>query len=459
MATGKYDDWTGNVVPSATIRDLDIGAVRSVRAQYLSVDPAREAESVDWDDERFLAETGFTKRGKLTNAALVLLGKGTEELLPRSVCIRWRLYGVDGKLEDSRILGCPLALSVRSAVSVVRNPTVQVGSGDRRRSVSTYRIQSLTEALMNAVAFQDYEAGGTIELIEREAESVEVVNSGTFPDVAPEEFALGRPSFRDDRNACLRRCMASVGLVPGSRSGIRGMYLSQAFRRFPMPTFDTGDGTVSVTFHGRRQGAYARLLDVRDDIGIADIMDLDRFSKGRYLPDRRISELCSQGLMEIAGGVPVIVAEPESPSMFRGDAREAVMSLIDLRGSVTRSEVAEMLRSVRPVTEEQSLVMATNVLQSLRKEGRIRKSEGSTRSARYVRERGYIRVTFLLIYLANASAPHDNRWNHLQPAQERTHRICRERHPRCRESGREGRPGLLHQPHGQPQGLPGLQRV
>ena len=395
MAERKYDDWTGNVIPSATVRDLDIGALRSIRAQYLSADPAREEQSAGWDDERFLTEIGLMKRGKLTNAAMVLLGKPTEEFVPRTVGIRWRLYGVDGKLEDSRMLGCPLALSVRSAVSVLRNPSVQVGTGERRRAVSTYRIQTLTEALLNAVAYQDYEAGGTIDLIEREAESVTVSNRGRFPDIRPEDFVTGKPSYKEDRNACIRRGMASAGLVPGGRTGIRGMYLAQAFRRFPMPVFSIGDDTVSVTFPGRRQGAYARLLDVRDDVELRDIMDLDRFSKGLYVPDKRIAELCSEGLMEIAGGVPVIIAEPESPSMFRGDPREAVLSLIDIRGSVTRSDVAAVMRSVRPVSEEQSLVMATNILQSLRKEGRIEKVGGSTRSARYGRLRyfPYVHLT------------------------------------------------------------------
>ena len=385
MASGKYDDWTGNVVPSATARDLDIGAVRAVRSLYISVDPSREAECMEWDDERFLAEMGFTKRGKITNSALVLLGKPAGDLIPKTVCIRWRLYDVDGELADSRTIGCPLALSVRSAVSMVRNPSVTVGAGERARSVSMYRIQSLTEALFNAVAHQDYEEGGTIDLVERENESVTVSNRGSFPDVRPESFALSRPVFKNERNAHLRRCMANVGMVADNRSGIRGMYLSQAFRRFPMPTFNIGDDTVSVTFHGRRQGAYARLLDLRDDLDLQDIMDLDRVSKCLYVPDRRIHELCSAGLMTIEGGVPLIVTEPSSGSLYRGDPREAVLAYIDAHGSITRGEAAEMLRSVKPVSEEQSLVMATNLLQSLRKEGRIVKSAGSTRSARYIR--------------------------------------------------------------------------
>lgn len=380
----KYDDWTGNVVPDATIRSLDPSAVRSLRMTYESSGPSRAEESADWDDEVFLSRVGLFKRGRVTNAALVLLGKLTEHLVPSSVCIRWRLIGVDGTEEDSRVLERPLLLGARQAVSMVRNVSVPVGR--EGRVTSTYRIASLTEAIMNAIQFQDYESGGTVEVVERERESVTVSNMGSFPQVRPDSFALSRPTFRDDRNMFLRNAMMSAGLVNGSMSGIRGMYLSQAYRHFPLPDFDIDHGRVSVTFRGIRSGSFARILDSRDDLSFETIVDLDRLAKGRFIPDKRMTELMTLGLVDVVSGVPSIVNDSlDAVRHFRGTDREAVLALIEDGGPVTRSDVAAMLkvRDRMSLTDDQLSVKATNLLQSMRREGLIEKMDGSTRSARY----------------------------------------------------------------------------
>lgn len=378
----KYDDWTGNVVPEATVRSLDPSAVRAVRASYSAVHGGSDMDRLD--DTGFLTEVGLFKRGKVTNAALVLLGKPSEPYIPSSVCIRWRLIGVDGTEEDSRVMECPLLLAARQVVSMVRNTTVRIGSGGR--STSTYRVASLTEAIFNAIQFQDYESGGTVDVIERERESVTVSNAGTFPSNRPEAFVLGRPTNADDRNMFLRRAMAECGLVPGTMSGIRGMYLSQAYRHFPLPDYSISDGRVSVTFSGMRSGPYARILDSRDDIPFGTIVDMDRLSKGRYVSEKGMAELVSQGLAAVFDGVPSLICD-ESGVMrrYRGTDREAVLALISDLGTVSRADVAEMLRvrGIGDMSEGQVSVKATNLLQSMRKEGLVEKVEGSTRSARY----------------------------------------------------------------------------
>ena len=381
--TRKYDDWTGNVVPEATVRSLDPSAVRAVRATYESLHRDSD-EIISLDDEAFLTKVGFFKRGKVTNAALVLLGKSSESFVPSSVCIRWRLIGVDGAEEDSRVMERPLLLAARQVVSMVRNTTVQIGSSGR--STSTYRVASLTEAIFNAIQFQDYESGGTIDVVERERESVTVSNIGSFPQIRPETFALSRPTNADDRNMFLRRAMVNSGLIPGAMSGIRGMYLSQAYRHFPLPDFSVTDNRVSVIFPGIRSGPYARILDTRDDLSFETIIDLDRMAKCRYVPEKRISELASQGLVAVFDGVPSLICD-ESGVMrrYRGTDREAVLSLISDVGSVSRSDVVEMLRArgSHELSDSQVSVKATNLLQSMRKEGLVEKVEGSTRSARY----------------------------------------------------------------------------
>ena len=378
-----YDDWTGNVVSDATVRSLDPAALRAARTIFLR-DRSEDPSGID--DEAFLALAGLTKRGRMTNAAMILLGKATENVLPSTVCIRWRLIDTDGEQTDSRVFRGPVILTVRQAVSMIRNSTWKVGSGDNARQVSAYRVSTLMEAVFNAVIHQDFSYGGTVDIVERERESVTVISRGGFPKVNPESFILDRPDIPERRNPFLAKAAVGLKLVPGNGSGIRGMYLTQIRSHFPMPVFRMTDDTVAVTFQGNRRGAYCGLLDARDDIDVATAMDLDRIDRGLYVPGQRVALLERRGLVKTEDGMVFLMSGPGPAKVFPGGTdREAVAGMIRERGPVSRSEVADMLRSrdSKGLTEKQLSVKATNLLQSMSREGTIERTEGSTKSARY----------------------------------------------------------------------------
>ncbi len=385
-----YDDWTGNVVNSLDIRSLDIGAIRAARARFIERFPDRAEESQTWDDTTFLNRVGVFKRGKVTIASLILLGKPDSGVLPSSLSIRWRLLDPDGEVTDQRTFVGPMLLTSNQAVSMIRNWTCSIGTGDSVKKVSAYRNSALIEAVRNAIAHQDYSYGGNIDIIERESESVEFVSRGSFPPRSPKSFINGPPQSKPMRNQFLVSAMAGIGMIPASSTGIRSMYLAQASRRFPMPDFRVYDDRVSVTFTGIRSGAYARLLDLREDVDLKTMMDLDALSKLHYVPDRRVKALARRGLVEIMDGIPCIASgagQNVLSAFVIGTEEDAVLMLLDRNGSVTRGDVADILaaRDSKELTPEQVRVKATNLLQTMRRKGLVEKADGSTRSARYVR--------------------------------------------------------------------------
>ncbi len=382
-----YDDWTGNVVPDADIRSLDPEAVRAVRATYLSEHQSDRETVSSMDDQEFLAHAGVLKRGKITVAAMILMGKSSERVLPSTVCVRWRLFDIDGNEADSRVINGSMVLAIRKVASLISNSTVKIEDPEGPVFVSTYRVASLTEAMFNALQHQDYTMGGTIEVLERENESVTIVSSGSFPRVQPESFVKAQNQTVAGRNEFLIKAMAGIGLVSNSGAGIRNFYLSQIHKHFPLPRFVITDSSVSVTFPGRREGSMARALDIHTNMEIQDILDLDRLDSGRYLSDKRMESLIARGLVTVYDGVPCINLSYEDPSsrFSKGSDYDAVMQLLKDNGSITRGDVVDMLRfrDRKGLTDEQLSIKATNILQNLRKDGRIAKAEGSTRSARY----------------------------------------------------------------------------
>ncbi len=383
-----YDDWTGNIVPDADLRSFDPEAVRSIRATYESEHPGCTDEVRSMNDEGFLSRVGLLKRGKVTIASMILLGKSSEKVLPSTVCVRWRLYDVDGTLIDSRTVNGSMILAIRKIASMISNSTCRIEGDGGPTFVSAYRVASLIEAMFNALQHQDYSFGGTIDVIERENESVTVSSRGSFPDVMPESFVKAQNTTFTQRNIYLINAMSEIGLVTSNGSGIRNFYLNQIHRHFPLPRFTLTDDFVSVMFPGRREGAIARALDLRKDMEVQDILDLDRLDSGRYVSDKRMQSLISRGLVTVYDGVPCINLSYEDPSsrFGKGSDSDAVLILLKEKGSVTRADVVDILRfrDRKGLTDEQLSVKATNVLQNLRKEGRVEKAEGSTRSARYV---------------------------------------------------------------------------
>ncbi len=378
---GTYADWTGNVVSEADVRSLDPGAVRALRAKYALRFPEYADEVQDWDSALFLSKAGLLKRGKVTIAAMILLGKSSEKILPSSVCIRWRSLDVDGAVTDTRTFDGPMLLSVVQASSAVRNWSIEVGGKDRT-TVSAYRTATLEEALLNAVAHQDYALGGTIDIIERDRESVTIRSGGSFGPHSPESYVLGKASPSSSRNRFLKEAMSRSGMTLGRGSGIRGMYLSQAYRHFPFPSFYIDDSCVSVTIPGVRYGLLPRVMDSYDNLEPETLLDLDSICSGRFVPERRMRALIERGLVDTSGGVPCPVADPVEAR--RMTDREAVLEMLKT-GPVTRSDVADLLksRSSKPLTPQQLSVKATNLLQSMRKEGIVVKAEGRTKSASF----------------------------------------------------------------------------
>lgn len=86
-------DWSAEIIQNATLEDLDATALAKARTEYKTVHP-RLAEEVDaWDDMELLCRAGVAIKGKLTRAAILLLGKETSTYLisPAVATITWVL--------------------------------------------------------------------------------------------------------------------------------------------------------------------------------------------------------------------------------------------------------------------------------------------------------------------------------------------------------------------------------
>ena len=153
--TSPTYDWSVEIVAEATLDDLEPMALQKAREEYKSVHPKLATEVDNWDDMELLGRAGVAVKGKLTRAALLLLGKPTSVhfLTPSVATITWVL--IDGKDEkrDYEHFTIPFLLTVDEALAKIRNLNQRILPGGTLFPdiVKQYDEYSIREILHNAI--------------------------------------------------------------------------------------------------------------------------------------------------------------------------------------------------------------------------------------------------------------------------------------------------------------------
>lgn len=210
------DDWSAAVVDGATIYDLDPEAIEKARKEYVKRNPFRKAEISAWDDAKFLDKAKITINGKITRAALVLLGKeeGEHLLSPYVACIRWSLREVGStQNKDYEIL--PMLLSVDRLYNKVRNVKYRLVRPDSLfpDEMLRYDMFNIREPLNNAIAHQDYTKCARIEVVEYEDDHIIFQNYGTFLPESVENVVTKDCPESVYRNRFLVEAMRNLNMI------------------------------------------------------------------------------------------------------------------------------------------------------------------------------------------------------------------------------------------------------
>ena len=298
------DDWSVAVVDGATIDNLDPEAIEKARKEYVKRNPFRKAEISAWDDAKFLDKAKITINGKITRAALVLLGKEESEhlLSPYVACIRWSLREVGStQNKDYEILPMPMLLSVDRLYNKVRNVKYRLVRPDSLfpDEMLRYDMFNIREPLNNAIAHQDYTKCARIEVVEYEDDHIIFQNYGTFLPESVENVVTKDCPESVYRNRFLVEAMRNLNMIETEGGGIKKMFVNQRVRLFPMPEYDLSDGKVRVTIIGKViDENFARILTDNPELHLDDIMLLDKVQKKKPITDEQAAYLRKRKFIE-----------------------------------------------------------------------------------------------------------------------------------------------------------------
>jgi len=295
-------DWSAQLVPGATLADLDDAAVRRARESFAKKYANRITleEVMGWPLATFLDRARLTQSGQITRATLLLLGKAESayRLSPHPAQLTWSLEGTERAYEH---FGLPFLLNTSQLYQRIRNIQLRILPQDELLPVEVpkYDQKIVLEALHNCIAHQDYSRNGRVVVTEQPDRLI-FANEWGFFDGQPDEYIEGTKIPRRYRNPFLAQAMAELNMIDTMGYGIRDMYAGQARRYFPMPDYDLNDpGAVTMTLYGGVVDiAYSRLLIQKTNLPLADVLALDRVQKKLPIPDEAATRLRKGGLIE-----------------------------------------------------------------------------------------------------------------------------------------------------------------
>lgn len=397
------EDWSAEVIPGASIDDLDPKAIAVARENYANKHEYLREEMKDWTDAEFLNRAKITRNGRITNTAIILLGKPESEVLisPAVSKLRWIVKDSQGMELDYEICSCPMILAVDRIFGHIRNlkyrminPALQSLFPDE---MDTYEPYVIREAINNAIAHQDYAKGGMINIVEYEDRLV-FTNLGSFiPGTIKHVLESDAPE-ENYHNKFLATAMVELKMVDTIGSGIRRMFGYQKRRLFPMPDYDLTDDKVKLTIIGKVLDLkYANQLAMNNALTLAEIEMLNRVQLGKQLTNEEVSFLRKRGLVEGRKGALVvskILAQKSGMevdySKHKGlsdDKCEALLlTALKDHGWLPRRDIVELLWDVLPsmMDEKKKHNKINNLLKKMKREGKIDNSSHGNVSCWYL---------------------------------------------------------------------------
>ncbi|PRD48528.1 RNA-binding domain-containing protein [Sphingobacterium haloxyli] len=297
------EDWSAKTVASATVEDLSPEAIAFAREEFKEKHPRLKDEISRWSDSVFLDKAKLTIKGKVTNTAILLLGKPESEHLisPAVARVTWILKDRDNVEKDYEHFYCPFVTAVEEVSTKIRNLKYRYIAGNTLfpEEVDQYDPYIIREALNNCIAHQDYTMGGKIVVVESEDGWLSFTNVGKFIPNSVEEVVIQDSPEPTYRNSFLVAAMVNLNMIDTIGSGIKKMFNIQRHKFFPLPDYDLSDDKVKAVFFGKLIDVnYAKKLAELPELSLEEIMLLDKVAKQKQLSSEAIRGLRSKGLIE-----------------------------------------------------------------------------------------------------------------------------------------------------------------
>lgn len=215
-------DFSAKVCEGISMGDLDEAAIKKMKESY-----ARKQKNpgfLQLSLEQILTDLKLLENGKLSYAALILLGKKEiiQTKLPQSKTI-WEFRNSEAQIHhDSReLIEEPLFVAIDSLWKLINQPTLNkkypIQSGAYIFDLYDFNEAVIREAVLNAIAHRDYTITSEV-VIKQYPNKIIITNPGGFPKGVTIENILIVSST--PRSRLMTEILEKTGLVERSGQGV-----------------------------------------------------------------------------------------------------------------------------------------------------------------------------------------------------------------------------------------------
>lgn len=397
-------DWSKRFIPNATMEHLDKAAISIAREKYKQkMDDLHISAEVDkMSDEEFLERRKLVINGRVTNAAMLLLGNSAYDYLFESVPeASWRIYDSKEMVKDYEIYKIPFITLGDRILKNIRNLTYRYMPDQMTlfpMETKQYDTWVLRELLNNCIAHSDYNLGGRIYVNEFEDKLI-LTNPGSFIPEGIEPIL--NPGYTSPfyRNQLLAEAMVMFKMIDTETTGIRRVFHIQRERFFPLPDYDiTSKERVEVTIYGKEiNEKFTYLLHDNDNLNLVTVYLLDQVQKGKQVSKEAAAHLRKHKLVEgrvnnLYVSAPLAKTEEDRGQYIKNKAfddkyyQDMVVNYLRKFGKANRAAVRDLLIDKFPDTlsPKQKERKVLTLLTALKRNGIITTDSENKRIANWI---------------------------------------------------------------------------
>lgn len=399
-----FQDWSKQFVNGASVKHLNREAILIAREKYKEkmADEHVSAEVDSMSDEEFLEARKLMVSGKVTNAAMLLLGDEKYDYLMQNMPeASWRVYDSKEMVRDYKIFKIPFITLSDRITANIRNLTYRYMPDQMTlfpQEIRQFDPWVLRELLNNCIAHSDYSIGGRIYVNEFEDKLI-LTNPGTF---IPESIeVILRPSYTSPfyRNQLLADAMVRFKMIDTETTGIRRVFNIQRERFFPLPDYDLSQkNKVEVTLFGREiDEKFTYLLHDNENLDLTTVYLLDQVQKGKKLSKEAMAHLRKYHLVEGRAGnlylaAPLAKSDDEKARYIKNKGfdnkyyQDLIVDYIRQFGKASKQQIRVLLADKLPdsMTEEQKERKILYLLTQLKNKGVIVRDAESKKMTNWI---------------------------------------------------------------------------
>jgi ATP-dependent DNA helicase RecG len=284
-------DFSAKINVDITINDIDIEAIEILKEKY-----ARKQNNSGFKTQstkQILSDLDLLVDNKLTNAALILVGKKEKihNFLPQAkVVIEYRRSETAIEHDNRIEILEPLFVAIDQIWNYINqpasNPTFKIKQSPYIYDIPYFNEEVIREAVLNAIVHRDYTIASEI-VLKLYPDKIVLTNPGGFPRGVNIENLLTVNST--PRSRLLADILLKTGLVERSGQGVDKLFLYSLMESKPVPDYSgTSMFQVELKISAEIQDT-SFLLFVQEEqsqrnennkLGVFDLIALDKIRRG-----------------------------------------------------------------------------------------------------------------------------------------------------------------------------------